>query len=232
MTWSLQIVSPDHFQKPHFSKWQKIEVLLDPVELERLLQYLSPLVILNTSGVIRREKISIQVDEFTCLYEKYIAMLQGKIQRDRICLSYALSQRLENFSVVKLSSNKYICRMVQPDVQIQAYSFLLDEAGKPLSQVFSEEAIPFGLQFSYPAIFQDTQTMEVFSTTKNGFAGWKLFSAIRSWIRSYTAPLPIRFQEKTIKLPIRTGRLAAAWLTSHIDRDRIPIDEVAITHQK
>lgn len=228
MTGSLQIISKSHFQKPHFSKWQKVQVLLDPIELERLLQDLSPLFILNTSGVVLREKISIEIDEFACLYKKYIAILRGKIPKEKIPLSFALSQRLENFCVVNLSSNKYICRMIQPDVQIQAYSFLLDESGKPLLQVFSEESVPFGLQFSYPAIFQDGATSEVFSTTKNTFSGWKLFSAIRSWIRNHTFPLPIRFQEKNIRLPIRLGRLAAFWITNHINLDRIPLDKEAV----
>lgn len=228
MTSSLQTVSQGRFQKPYFSKWQKIQVLLDPIELERLLQYLSPLFLLNTSGVILREKISIELDEFVRIYRKYIAMLQGKIPREGVSLSYALSQQLENFCIVELSSHKYICRMIQPDVQMQAYSLLLDESGKPLSQVFSTGAISFGLQLSYPAIFQDTLTGEVFSTTKNTFPGWKLFSAIRKWIRSHTFPLPIYFQEKNSRLPIRLGRLAATWITSHIDLDRIPLDKEAI----
>lgn len=228
MTGSLQTISRERFQKSHFSKWQKIQVLLDPIELKGLLQYLSPLFLLNTSGVIPREEISIEIEEFICIYEKYIAMLQGKIPRERISLSYALTQRLENFAIVELSSNKYICRMIQPDVQMQAYSLLLDKSGKPLSQVFSAGAASFGLQLSYPAIFQDALTGGVFSTAKNSFAGWKLFSAIRSWIRSHTFPLPIHFQEKNSRLPIRLGRLAATWITSHVDLDRIPLDKETI----
>ena len=169
-----------------------------------------------------------QIDEFARLYEKYIATLKGKIPRERIALSYALSQRLENFCTVKLSSNKYVCRMTGPDVQMQAYSFLLDQSGKPLSQVFSADAIEFGLQFSYPAIFQDGLTSEVFSTTKNTFSGWKLFSAIRKWIRSHTFPLPIHFQEKNSKLPIRLGRVAATWITNHIQLDQLPLDQEAL----
>lgn len=228
MNGSLQIASRERYKKPHFSKWQKIQVLLDPVELKALLQYLSPIFILNTSGVIPREKISIQVDEFVRIYEQYIAILQGKISREKISLSYALSQRLENFCMVQPSSNKYICRMIQPDVQIQTYSLLLDEFGKPLSQVFSTDATSFGLQLSYPAIFQDALTGQVFSTTKNTFAGWKLFSAIRNWIRSHTFPLPLHFKEKNSRLPIRLGPLAGTWITSHIDLNRIPLDREAI----
>lgn len=228
MTRLLPTVPLGGFHKPHFSKWQRLQVLLDPRELEKLIEYLSPLLILNTSEVIPQEKISLPVEELVRLYEKYIAMLQGKSPRERISLSYALSTRIENFCAIKLSSNKYICRLVQPDVQLQVYSFLLNDSGKPLSQVFSSETVSFGLQFSYPAIFQDGLTSQVFSTTKNTFSGWKLWSSIRSWIRNHTFPLPICFQGKNMRLPIRLGQVAATWITSHIDLDRIPLDQSVI----
>lgn len=223
MTQKLEIIPSSNFKKPLFSKWQKIQVLLDPVEMEKLLQHLSPLAIINSSEVVPWEKISVQVDEFITIYQKYVDMLRGKIPKQKIGLSYALSEQIDNFRAVSVAPGKYICRAVQPDVHMQAHEFLLDSGGRMLPQVFSNEAICWGVQLSYPAIFQDGYIMEVFQATRKPFSGWQLFSSIRSWMRNHTVPLPIHFKEKIIYLPIRIGREASTWIANHIDREKLDI---------
>lgn len=225
MTQSLIIIESSTFKKPLFSKWQKIQVLLDPTEMGNLLQHLSPLSILNNSEVVRFEEISLTIDVFMNRYLTYIDMLRGKIPKQKINLSYALPGQLDNFRAVAVAPGKFICRALQPDVHMQTCEFLLDPAGKILPQVFSIGAIYWGIQLSYPAIFQDGYTMEVFYATRDSFPGWKLFSAIRSWIRNHTVPLPIHFRKKIIHLPIRLGREAATWISSHIDREKLDICE-------
>lgn len=197
--------------------------------MENLLKYLSPLSILNSSEVVPWEKISPAIDVFMNKYMTYIHMLQGKIPKQKINLSYALSQQLNNFRAVAVAPDKFICRALQPDVHMQTCEFLLDSKRKILPQVFSNESIRWGIQFSYPAIFQDGYTMEVFQATRESFPGWKLFSSIRKWIRNNTVPLPIHFQGKIIHLPIRLGIKATTWISSHIDREKIDICEKTLS---
>lgn len=223
MTQRLQIIASSNFKKPLFSKWQKIHVLLDPIEMENLLEHLLPLAILNNSEVVPWGKIFLQIDAFMNTYQKYIDILQGKIPKQKIGLSYALSEQIDNFRAVTVAPDKYICRAVQPDVHMQAHEFLLDSGGQILPQVFSNEAISWGVQFSYPAIFQDSYTMEVFQTTRKPFSGWQLFSSIRGWIRNHSVPLPINFQGKIIHTPIRIGREAATWIANYIDREKLDV---------
>lgn len=223
MTYPLQIIAASTFKKPLFSKWQKLQVLLDPIEMRSLLQHLSPLCMLNISEVIPFGKISVTLDTFMNTYQKYIDMLRGKIPKQKIVMTYALSQRIDNFCAIPVTKDHYICRALQPEIHLQTYEFLLDSKGKVLPQVFSQETISWGIQFAYPAIFQDAYTMEVFSATRSSFIGWKLFGCLRNWLRIHSAPLTVQIQEKNIYLPVRLGKKAAAWIDEHMDRDKVTI---------
>lgn len=225
MTERLEIIASNKFKKPLFSKWQKLQVLLDPIEMENLLRHLSPLFMFNISEVIPFEKISLPLDTFMNDYQKYIDMLRGKIPKQKIVLTYALSQRIENFCAIAVSPNQFICRALQPDIHLQAYEFLLDSEGKILPQVFSPETISWGIQFAYPAIFQDAYTMEVFPATRASFLGWKVFSCLRNWLRRHSMPLRVQIKGNNIYLPIRLGKKAADWIDEHIDRAKIAISE-------
>lgn len=229
MTQPLQIIASSNFKKPLFSKWQKVQVLLDPVEMENLLQHLSPLFMFNISEVIPFEKISLALDTFMNAYQKYINMLRGKIPKQKIVLTYALSQRIDNFCAIAVTPNQFICRALQPEIHLQTYEFLLDSEGKILPQVFSQETIGWGIQFAYPAIFQDAHTMEAFPATRASFLGWKVFSCLRNWLRIHSMPLGVQIQGKNIYLPIRLGKKAADWIDEHIDRDKIAISEDIIS---
>lgn len=220
----LQIIPPNKFKKPLFSKWQKIQVLLDPIEMEKLLQHLSPLLLFNISEVLSFEKISLTLDTFMNHYQKYIDMLRGKIPQQKIILTYALSQRIENFCAIEVTPNQFICRPLQPEIHLQVYEFLLDSEGKILPQVFSPETIRWGIQFAYPAIFQDAYTMEVFPATRASFLGWKVFSSLRNWLRRHSMPLKVQIKGNNTYLPIRLGKKAADWIDEHIDRDKIAIN--------
>lgn len=229
MSQPLQIISFNTFKNPLFSKWQKMQVLLDPIELENLLHHLSPLFLLNISEVVPYEKISLSIETLVNTYQKYIDIVRGKIPKQKINLTCAVSQRTDPFRVLAVTANQYICRSLQPEVHLQTYEFLLDARGKILPQVFSQDAISWGLQFAYPAIFQDPYSMEVFQATRASFLGWKMFSAIRHWIRIHSAPLPIEIQGKIVYLPVRIGKKAATWIQEHIDRDTIAISEKGIS---
>lgn len=226
MSKPLQIIESSDFKRPLFSKWQKIQVLLDPIEMENLLRYLSPLAILNISEVVPFDKTSLTIDTFMNKYQKYIDMLRGKTPKQKISLTYALSQQIENFRAIAVGQKQYICRPLQPEVHMQTHEFLLDSNGKILPQVFSKETISWGIQLSYPAIFQNAYTMEVIQATRTSFNGWKVFSCIRNWIRTHTLPLPVHYQEKIIQLPIRLGKKAATWIQDHVDQDKICISEI------
>lgn len=227
MTQPLQIIASSKFKKPLFSKWQKIQVLLDPIEMENLLQHLSPFFMFNISAVIPFKKISLTLDAFMDAYQKYIDMLRGKIPKQKIVLTYALSQQIDNFCAISVTPNQYICRALQPEIHLQTYEFLLDSEGKILPQVFSQEAIAWGIQFAYPAIFQNPYTMEVFPATRSSFLGWKVFSCLRNWLRTHSAPLVVQIQGKNIYLPVRLGKKATAWIDEHIDRDKIAISKMS-----
>jgi hypothetical protein len=96
-------------------------------------------------------------------------------------------------------------------VQVQAHCFTyssLDGVFRPMSMGVG--SVFWGLQFSYPQIYQDAKTMELCEVEEG-----TLFRKIQLWSREATRATPFIVEEKRINSPIRIGKKCLSWIGRH-----------------
>jgi hypothetical protein len=144
------------------SKWQKCPMLLEVKEMEDLLRTLAPLWIIQTNGLIAAGQEIISQEDFLLTYSQYIhALKTGKVILDahiRALFSSVWIRSLESVYAVSVRDNQRMVRLVHPAIQLQIHRFDYFAADNSFrSMILSPDSIHWGIQFSYPAIFQDTE---------------------------------------------------------------------------
>ncbi len=203
------------------SKWLKTQVLLDSKEMEALLEALSPFYLVSVSGPVPSEEGVVSIASFLEVYTEYVALLkQGlvpPVERFRQVFSCALSRTLEAFYAMELGKDRHLIKPLMPVIQLQAHHLFystLDKKFHPM--VFSKESISWGLQFSYPQLFQDPKTRGVVKVNDaERFVNSALFSTFLRWIRSHTVPTPFIVEGVKTNVPMRIGKWALSWVGSH-----------------
>jgi hypothetical protein len=88
--------------------------------------------------------------------------------------------------------------------------------GKFHSIAQGKETITWGLQFSYPQVFQDPKSKSFSKVTNTlEFPNTALFLAQQKWMRQNTLPTPLIVQGKKINLPVRLGKRCFSWIEKH-----------------
>jgi hypothetical protein len=203
------------------SKWQKIQVILDPEEMKDLLSALGNIHFVCVSQPVIAEKAVISAASFYEKYVDYIRRLrEGEIADAaelRKWFSCAMTTDLKTFYALAVGGDKYLIKPIKPIVQLQSHSFFysdLDRKFHPM--VLSGDSISWGLQFSYPQLFQDPKTHQVVKVTDTQeFPNSALFSKLSKWMRSSTLPTPFMVSGKRTNSPIRVGKKALAWIKDH-----------------
>ena len=178
------------------SKWLKYQVLLDVEEMKDLLSSLEPISFFQVSQPVSSFEGSFSSDEFLSVYAGYIAALkEGRIEtsiRQRSFFSSALSRDFSCFYAMELGGEKVLVKPLYPVIQLQSHAFFYSTLdGKFHPMVQSIESISWGLQFSYPQLFQDPQTHQVVKVSQQeAFVNTEVFARLTQWIRSYTLPTP------------------------------------------
>lgn len=202
------------------SKWQKCPVLLDVDEMKGLFDHLQDFEIVLISGVIPIGTEIISQTEFLEVYEIYIEALKGGIissdPRIRPFFSSVLTNDLNALYAVKMNEKSALVKIQKPVIQLQSHKFDYSSAdGTFRSMVMGSDCINWGLQFSYPHLFQD-ENLQVF-TVKEGeqFPNTSLFKKLQGWMRRHTIPTPIEVGGKKINVPIRLGKHCLSWINRH-----------------
>lgn len=201
------------------SKWLKHQVLLDSDEMKELIAHLMPCSFFNTCEVVKEEETK------TCLflesYKKYIdALKSGSSLQDkeiRTMFSLALSTTSSIFYKMEVRANEYLIKTTKPVIQLQRHQCLASQLdGKIHPMVLSQDSISWGLQFSYPQIYQDPQT-NLFSKIgiSDQFPNTLLFNKLVKWLRAFTAPVTFIWQEKKTPTAIRLGKKCFSWINTH-----------------
>jgi hypothetical protein len=82
--------------------------------------------------------------------------------------------------------------------------------------VLSPESISWGLQISYPQLYQDPKTRQIAKVTSVlEFSNTALFAKLLKWIRSATLPTPFEVKGVRINSSIRVGKKSLVWIKSH-----------------
>lgn len=209
----LRISHPEKEGVYQGSKWLKFQVLCQRDEIERLFARLKPFFIFPLTGIVDGNPIS--EENFLIEYESWIAGLkEGRVPEDRALkkiLAAAFTQDLEALWLQKVPGTGYLVKMAQPTLLVQAHSFSyseIDGVFRPMSMGL--QSIFWGLQFSFPTIYQDAKTMELKEVERI-----KLFEEVRLWVREETRATPFMVGEKRINSSIRLGKGCFSWIGKH-----------------
>lgn len=202
------------------SKWQSIPVLLEVDEISALLDSLQPLWIVQMNSLLNNSEAIVSPSAFLSSYATYL----NGIKKDTLSLEPTLrahlssiwTKSLECVYEVNLPNEQKIVRIATPSIQLQIHRFNyfpLDNSFR--SMVFGPDTIFWGLQFSYPFLFQDEQDRLFTPKEINQLPNTKMFKDLQKWMRVHTVPASFIMQQKTVSVPIRIGKACLSWITSH-----------------
>lgn len=198
------------------SKYLKFQVLCDAEELRTLFESIQPCWLFLLTGV--GDGKAITTEKFLAEYSSWVELLkQGKLPTDsqlRQILAAALTAELDALWKQEVPGSRFIVKMAKPVVQVQAHFFTysdLDGVFRP--NTMGAKNIFWGLQFSFPQIYQDPKTMELLEVEE--FPNAELFQKIKHWVREYTRATPFVVGGKKTNVPIRLGKNCFSWIHNH-----------------
>lgn len=202
------------------SKWQKFPMLIDLDEMKGLFAALDPFWIVQVSGLVKAGSEVVAHEEFLDVYGKYIdALKNGENYADMKMRSYfssALTVFPEAFYAFEVKPNIHLVKVQEPVLQMQAHRFNYSTADSSFrSMSMGNDSISWGLQFSFPHIFQDAH-FETFKVRDGDrFPNALLFKKLKGWMRGATIAAPIDVEGKIVNVPIRLGKNCLSWINVH-----------------
>lgn len=218
---ALRTVAPAEAQPLQVSKWLKIQVLLDTEEMGKLLIDLGDIIIALTGCVCNLDEGFILKESFLGCYKRYIDELKERQIPDeshfRSFFSATFTVALDHLYAVMVNDGKHIIRACKPVVQLQSHRMIYSpEDGKFRSMVFGLESIAWGIQFSYPQLYQDAATHDVMQVgVSSSFPNTILFRHLQKWMREHTVPTRFEIEGKRMTLPVRIGKSCMKWINRH-----------------
>lgn len=213
---TLRISSPALEGTYQGSKYLKHQVLCDSVELAQLFSCLGSFWIYPLTGLVDGNPIDPAF--FLKEYSSWIEELKlGRVPSDvalRLLLAAALTAESNALWKQEVPRGRYLIKMAKPVVQIQAHFFTyspIDEVFRPMTM--GSGSIFWGLQFSFPQIYQEPKTMEFLEVDES--PNTELFQKIKQWVRDATRATPFVVDEKRTNVPIRLGKNCFSWIHNH-----------------
>jgi len=198
------------------SKLLKIPVLLDAEEMEDLLS--SPFEIYFVQGICLKGEGRISKQFFLEVYREYISALkEGKVvchSAVKALFSSIFTKSSDILYAIEVEEGKQIIKATKPVIQLQMNHLHYSEEGEFRAMAYGKDNISWGVQFSYPQIYQDPKTYEVFQV-KEEFPNTALFKELQKWIRANTVATPFVIGGKRKNAPIRIGRRCLSWISAH-----------------
>lgn len=198
------------------SKYLKHHVLCDREELEGLFSSLGEFFIYRLTGL--SDGKAIDKNEFLQGYESWIEGLKsGKLPEDsdlKKLLACAITAEVDALWKQEVPGHRYIIKVAKPVIQVQAHFFTysnLDQVFR--SMTMGQDSIFWGLQFSFPQIYQDPKTMELLEVEDS--PNLALFQKIKEWVRNATRATPFVVDGKKTNVPIRLGKNCFSWIHKH-----------------
>lgn len=203
------------------SKWLSFQILIDLNEMKDLLQTLGTFDICITGQIYKTGEEFISKEKFLECYSAYIEGIKtGKLIHESLYRSYfssVFTKSLDDLYKLKISEDQFLLRVSRPVLQLQANRMHYSKLdGKFRPMIFGIDSIVWGIQFSYPQIFQDNRTKEIVSVLKSKeFPNSTLYHTLQKWIRKNTIPTPFVDGEKTIHATVRIGKNCLPWINHH-----------------
>jgi hypothetical protein len=195
------------------AKWLKIQALVEPDELAVLFDEVFE--IYPLSGAFPLESFPMKKGEFLTAYRSWIEGLkEGIVPSDETLRAFNATAWASSSSAMwlqEIPGKKYLAKPCEPFMQCQVHQMgysTVDGEFRPM--ILSRESIFWGLQFSFPQVYQHPKTGEFFDVEDFG-----LFQAVRKWSREHTVATPMFVDGKRVNIPIRLGKRCFPWINSH-----------------
>lgn len=220
MDTGLRISSPQIEGILQVSKWLKAPMLLADNEMRQLWQEMGGVHIMQTSCPVPCGSEEISVEMFCDSYERYLqALLKGEsVECFKPLFSCAISTERDDFYLMPLPKEGMgLVKPIRPVIQMQAHYFFYSTVDRQFhSMVQGKESVAWGIQFSYPQLFQDPQSKRIVKVTDQElFQNTALFATLMRWMRSHTLPTPFVIDGVKTNATIRLGKQAALWVNTH-----------------
>jgi len=203
------------------SKWLKTQVLLSAEEMEKLLSDAGSFSFYNVSEVVSSENGEISREDFLMQYRAYAtALKEGRVPEERKLrrsFSAVMSVTPDVLYAFEVQPGRFLVKPIRPVLQLQLHHFLHSKIdGKFYPMTLSQESVTWGIQFSYPQIFQHPQS-HTFSKVGDAeeFPNTSLYSKLTRWLRNFSVPTTFLYQGKLTSVPIRTGKEVLPWISQH-----------------
>lgn len=213
---TLRISTPQKEGVYQGSKYLKYQVLCEEEELGRLFARLGHFSIFLLTSL--NDGNPIEHSQFLAEYGSWLEGLKkGHIPSDmhlRRLLASAWTVGTDALWKQEVPGKKYIIRVAKPVVQVQAHFFTyspIDGVFRPMTM--GSRNIFWGLQFSFPQIYQDPKTMELLEMDE--CVNLDLFQTIKQWVRDETRATPFVVEGKKTNVPIRLGKGCFSWIHQH-----------------
>lgn len=203
------------------SKWLHLALLCEVKELESLFEALGEKKIVSIAGVSNLGEEVIDEASFLENYARYIdALKQGaEIPSSQLFrwFTTAISTDTEHFYKIPVSETKGIIRIQRPVIQIQPHWFSYSATDKKIrSGTFSLDNISWGLQFSYPQLYEDPNSKQIHKVlVESTFPNTPMFKILQKWIREHSRATPFKIENQVINAPIRIGKQCFPWINQH-----------------
>lgn len=220
MSLNLFTTSDRNFPMLQASKWLQIQVLLEVKELEELLAELKEFYLFR-NGVIL-EPIELEIFPSTLLndYDFYIQSLKNQNMPNLADLkkkfTLILSHQKEAVFAFKISEKEQILKAKDPIIQIQSHSMhYSQDDNKFRPMVFGSDSITWGLQFSFPQLYLDPESLEIKNALIDSNTNSKLFKTLQKWVRINTLPTTFETPLGQTNTSLRLGKKCLNWIHLH-----------------
>jgi hypothetical protein len=203
------------------SKWLSYPVLIDADEMQALFDELRDFEIYLVSGVSKRGEGRISKEAFLQLYRAYIEALREGIllpeSAYRSVFSSVFTATSDALFAVPIEPDKQLIKIEKPVIQLQSHRISYSSVdGKFRSMVWGPDSITWGIQFSYPQIFQHAETKQVIQVAETtDFPNTALFRRLQRWGRHHTTATPFLVEGERINVPVRLGKQCFSWINRH-----------------
>lgn len=203
------------------SKWLSYPVLIDADEMEALFAELGDFEIYQVSGVSKRGEGQIAKETFLNVYRSYVeALKEGQLLPEsayRALFSSVFTTTNDTLFSVPIEPDQQLIKIAKPVIQLQSHRISYSTVdGKFRTMVWGPDSVTWGIQFSYPQIYQDAETKQVIQVTETpAFPNTALFRRLQRWGRYHTVATPFLVEGKKINVPVRLGKNCFSWINKH-----------------
>ena len=203
------------------SKFLSLQVLIDDTEMEQLVASLPSFQIIAANGVTEQGKGEVNPKDFLQTHASYIDVLKNgelpdpKDYRARFYDSWTVDTDL--LYAVPVGDRQQLIKSTKPLIQLQAHQIAYAQSdGRFRPMGMGKNAITWGIQFSYPQLYQDPKTQELEKVDQSErFPNTSLFRKLQQWVRKNTVPTPFEVDSKRSNVPMRLGKQCLEWINQH-----------------